>query len=210
MNQDHEYFKNLKKQMHGSKAEFILGVLKTFGVFLLLFLVSFIIINFPAYLTKTKYFFKSQNQLTQVLNQKVISNNHLYIPKMNIDTPITWNVPADNVFPALENGVAHYEGTALPGQIGNTFIYGHSSYYWWNKGSYKEIFAILDKLNQGDKIYVSHESKVYTYIVTGKKVVSPNDLSVLNQTNTKTLSLMTCTPVGTTLNRLVVTAQLLN
>jgi LPXTG-site transpeptidase (sortase) family protein len=188
------------------------SVLKTLALFVVLFIISFTVLNFPALWLQGKYFWQvnflkkplvAQSSITPVISY----NNYLFISEIGVNAPISWNVPADQTLPALEHGVAHYQGTALPGQIGNVFISGHSSFYWWDGGSFKEIFALLDKLKIGDKIYISYQNQLFTYVITSKKVVSPNDLTVLDQTNTKTLSLMTCVPVGTNLNRLVVIAQ---
>ncbi len=48
----------------------------------------------------------------------------------------------------------------------------------------------------------------HTYRVTKKYKVKPSNVSVLDQPTTERLStLMTCTPVGTTLERLIVKAE---
>lgn len=188
----------------------LIDTLKTIGTFAVIFVICFTILNFPALIAKTNYFFNHSDTTTQA-NIKTTTfnskNNNLFIPKISVDAPISWNINSDDTLPALEKGVAQYAGTALPGQVGNLFISGHSSYYWWKDGSYKEIFALLDKLEKGDKIYVTYEKKVYVYQVTDKKIVKPTNVEVLDQTNTKTLSLMTCFPVGTNINRLIVTAK---
>jgi sortase A len=52
---------------------------------------------------------------------------------------------------------------------------------------------------------------VFTYKVTGKKVVKPEDLSVLRQTQDKRLTLITCYPtyyIGPAPERLVVHSKL--
>ena len=192
-----------------SKFRQVLGnIFKPILVFVVIFILTYTIIALPALWSKAKFVF-SHKPATQAIAKTYLMayDNHLIIPKLDINVPITWNVPADNNLPALENGVAHYAGTAHPGEIGNVFIFGHSSYYWWNKGSYKEIFANLDQLQVGDKIYATFQGQAYTYTVTEKKVVKPTQTEVLNQTHDRIISLMTCVPVGTTLNRLVVIAQ---
>jgi sortase A len=177
--------------------------------FVILFAFSFTIINFPALWINAKYFFAKHpaNVALPTKSYLMAFDNRLIIPKLNINVPITWNVPESNDLAALENGVAQYQGTALPGQTGNVFIYGHSSYYWWDKGSYKEIFAVLSQLKPGDKIYVTYQGKPYTYTVIDQREVKPSQVEVLEQPNDHILSLMTCTPIGTTLNRLIVTAR---
>jgi len=109
----------------------------------------------------------------------------------------------------LKDGVVHYPGTAEPGQNGNVFITGHSSYYPWDNGKYKDVFAALHNLEEGDEYFVFDKGKKYKYIITTRKVVPPSDVSVLDQDYTKkTSTLMTCTPVGTAKNRLILQSEL--
>lgn len=204
------HIKTTKKKSSHIFLNSLINILKTIGTFAAIFAITFTILNFPALIAKTNYFFNHSDQNTQIAEKTTpfnSKNNNLFIPKISVDAPISWNINSNDTLPALEKGVAQYAGTALPGQIGNIFISGHSSYYWWKEGSYKEVFALLDQLQKGDKIYITYEKKVYVYQVTDKKVVKPTDVEVLDQTDTKTLSLMTCFPVGTNINRLVVTAK---
>ncbi|HRY60512.1 MAG TPA: class D sortase [Patescibacteria group bacterium] len=141
--------------------------------------------------------------------EKVEPNNTLIIPKIGVSAPILF---ADSKQPAdidklLSQGVVHYPDTAMPGEKGNVFITGHSSYYWWSKSAYSNVFSILNKLVVGDTVYVNYNYKRYTYIVNNIKIVAPNDLSVLSQGNGNILTLMTCTPVGTNYKRLIVESQ---
>ena len=134
------------------------------------------------------------------------------IPKINVHAPVSYepSVVESNVQKALENGVVHYGNTAYPGQNGNFVIFGHSSNDWWEPGNYKFVFVLLDKLAPGDKFTIDYQSKRYTYQVTGTKIVVPTDVSVLNQTSTPTATLITCTPPGTSLKRLIVSAVQIN
>lgn len=146
-------------------------------------------------------------------------DNRLIIPKIGKNIPIVVtdqevnpNILAGEfeglVQDALRDGVLHYPGTANPGQIGNVFITGHSSYYPWDDGRYKEVFALLEQLEIGDIYYIYYNQKKYSYKVREKKVVSPSEVSVLQQPDHEKIStLMTCTPVGTSLNRLILVAD---
>lgn len=110
---------------------------------------------------------------------------------------------------ALREGVVHYPYTANPDQPGNVFITGHSSYYPWDKGRYKDVFALLHKLEVGDEYSLYYKGKKYNYRVSDKFEVQPDDVSVLAQPlDSYESTLMTCTPVGTTLRRLIVKAEL--
>lgn len=136
---------------------------------------------------------------------------HLEIPKINIAAPVIPNVPGgdndkDIYFQALESGVAHFAGTKKPGEGGNIFIFGHSSFYFWAPGDYKEIFKDLGKVEVGDEILVWYNQKEYKYKVTETKIVKLDDVSVLAPTNYEQLVLMTCWPPGTTQKRLIIIA----
>jgi len=143
----------------------------------------------------------------------VSADPKLIIPKINVDVPVIYNVTPDydSQMKAMENGVAYFGipgANSKPGQIGNTVLSGHSSNDIIDQGNYKFIFARLDHLVKGDTIFVNYESKRYIYTVTKTEVVKPTDVSALvYKTDKPVLTLITCTPLGTSLNRLLVTAE---
>ena len=149
----------------------------------------------------------------------VPTDNRLVIPKLAKSVPIVetgaenlegknWTELEKQIQSSLQNGVLHYPNTAVPGQYGNVFITGHSSYYLWDSGSYKDVFANLYKLEIGDEYYVYYKQKKYTYKIVEKNIISPNDTTVLEQPKDKLISsLMTCYPTGFTTSRLVITAE---
>jgi sortase A len=135
---------------------------------------------------------------------------HLLIPSLNISAPIIADVDGNDQAAydkALQGGVAQYKGTAKPGEGGNIFIFGHSSYYWWDPGQYKEIFKNLEDIRVGDDISIWYQKKEYKYKVASTEVVDPTDVSVLEPTKTEQLTLMTCVPPGTAEKRLIVIAK---
>lgn len=134
------------------------------------------------------------------------SESRLIVPKISINVPVVYANSTDEkeIQNLLHSGVVHYYGTAAPGKVGNSFITGHSSNYWWDTGKYNQAFLMLDKLEPGDQAVIYNQGKKYVYTVRDKVVVAPEDLSVLAPTETPVLSLMTCTPPGTSWKRLVV------
>ncbi len=111
----------------------------------------------------------------------------------------------------LENGIVKYPGSADPGQDGNSFIFGHSSNFPWAKWNYNDVFALLNELTNGDEIIVYFKQKKFVYVVKNKLVVKPGHVSSLGgDAANKQLTLMTCWPLGTTLNRLLVVTELKN
>lgn len=111
-----------------------------------------------------------------------------------------------------ETALGHYKGTALPGEVGNAFIYGHSVLPWFfNPKNYKTIFSTLDHLDTGDTIIITYNNKEMTYKVEEKETLAPDKVNPLydykpKYLNESTITLMTCTPAGTRINRLLVNA----
>lgn len=136
----------------------------------------------------------------------------LIIPKINVDVPVLYDVgnDYDSQMAAMQKGVAQFAipgASSHPGQIGNTVIAGHSSNDLIDPGDYKFIFAQLEKLTVGDTIYANYHSKRYTYTVTSTSIVKPNQIDKLVYNGDKPiLTLVTCTPLGTSTNRLLVAA----
>ncbi len=133
----------------------------------------------------------------------------LEVPSLNINAPIIWTSETKNFDKDLQTGVVHYPGTALPGQIGTTYISGHSSNYVWAKGNYKNIFSKLGDLadNTSFKITVVQKNgrdAIFHYVVTGRKEYSATDQEQFKNSGKSTVALSTCWPVGTTAKRLVV------
>lgn len=138
-------------------------------------------------------------------------NFSIIIPKINANTKVIKNVNPFNskiYQPALTQGVAHAKNTSTPDQSGNTFIFAHSAGNWYQANQFNAVFYLLNKLKIGDEIIVFYQSQKYTYSVKETKLVNSNELNYLStKTNQKQLTLMTCWPPGTTLNRLIVIAN---
>ena len=145
------------------------------------------------------------------LTQSVSADPRLIIPKLNIDVPVHFGIQLDEVMSAMNNGVAHYRiagASAYPGEIGNLVITGHSAGDVYSSNPYKYIFSGLERLDDGDLIYVNYNSVRYTYRVIKKEVVEPTNVAALVvQTDKPLLTLVTCTPLGTSRYRLLVTAE---
>lgn len=135
----------------------------------------------------------------------------LIIPKINVDVPIRFDIQLSDVMDAMNNGVAHYRiagASAYPGEIGNFVITGHSAGDIYSSNPYKYIFSGLERLEDGDLIYVNYKSVRYTYRVVKKEVIEPTNVAALViDTDKPVLTLITCTPLGTSRYRLLVTAE---
>ena len=144
------------------------------------------------------------------------ADNRLIIPKLNVDVPINFGIPNDtaSINAAMENGVAQFSipgASAMPGEIGNLVITGHSAGDVYSSNQYKFIFSGLERLTNGDLIYIDYQGVRYTYTVVRMETVEPTDVAALvYETDKPMLTLITCTPLGTSRYRLLVTAEQIN
>ena len=162
---------------------------------------------------------EDQEKLPSFLPEISPPDNRLIIPRLGIHAPIKtvenidlklkdWNKIEGKIQDTLRDGVVNFPGTARPGEKGNAFITGHSSYYPIFPGRYKDVFALLPEIEIGEEIEVWQNQQKFIYRVSDKREISPDNTDVLNTTDDSRLTLMTCTPLGTALRRLIVTAQL--
>lgn len=137
-------------------------------------------------------------------------NSKIIIPKIGVEAPVVYdepNVDEKSYQAALERGVVRLGNTADPGTVGNVVIGGHSSNNVFNPGKYKYVFVNLKRLELGDILYLNYNGRRYTYKVTvANKIIAPSETDVLAQTSTPTVTLFTCDPPGTNVNRLIVQA----
>lgn len=135
----------------------------------------------------------------------------IIIPKIGVEVPVVYDeqrVDEQSYQKALERGVVRLGTTANPGEKGNVVIGGHSSNNVFNAGDYKYVFVNLKRLEVGDVFYLHYKGQRYTYKVTvAKKIISPTDTSVLAPTTKPIVTLFTCDPPGTNVNRLIVQAE---
>jgi len=132
--------------------------------------------------------------------------------KVGISAPVEWEVTysAKNLKVALQSGLAHVKGSALPGSNGTALITGHSSNLGWAKGSYKTVFAPLLKSELDDKFSVQYNGTTYEYQVTEVYEVDPGQVELLAGKDGVAMRLITCTPLGTDKRRLIIDAKQLN
>lgn len=145
--------------------------------------------------------------LTSLSNLERPAEFFLSVPKIKIRNA---RVAVDST--KFQKNLAHFPGTAIPGEIGNSFITGHSVLSQFaDPKNYLGIFTELSKLEVGDDIEISLSGKTLHYVVLYSKVVDPKDTSVLLpiSSSSRNLTLMSCVPPGTSLKRLVVITSLI-
>lgn len=143
------------------------------------------------------------------INTDAMNNNEIYIPSVNIKAPINWNVAFNDsaIQQGLQTGVVQLKGTALPGEVGNVFISGHSSYLPFAKGDYKQIFVTLPNTKLGDQIFIIRGGTLYTYKVENVFETKPTKIEIMKQSTDSILTLSTCVPIGTATRRFIVQAK---
>jgi sortase A len=105
----------------------------------------------------------------------------------------------------------HVPGTQWPGQVGNFAVAGH-------RVTSGNPFWSLPSLRPGDLVDIQTELNDYTYRVTGKEMVLPEDVTVLDpvpghpseRPTQRLITLITCDPAWTGTHRVIVTGVLVS
>jgi sortase A len=137
-------------------------------------------------------------QLEQAYRDRAVetgdSLTRIRIPAIDVDVVVVEGVTPS----ALRAGAGHYPQTPLPCESGNVAIAGHRT-------TYGKPFGNLDRLKAGDTIELTTPIGGCVYQITKAPFpVSPNDLSVLDATADRTVTLTTCHPKGSAAQRLIV------
>ena len=205
--QKHKGHSSLRKQ----KSTLFVIVVTFFATLFCLVLIGGIVylaVNFDS--LKDNISFNKEFNIT--LYNKEVSKwqnepNRVEIPALGIIGKLSYAKSKEDEEILLRDSLVQVVGTAPPGENGNVVITGHSSSIY--PGIYQNIFATLNKLENGDKVTIYKDSLPYNYEVSGKNVINAEDISVLGQNENK-LTLITCWPIGTDMKRLVVTAKVVD
>ena len=143
------------------------------------------------------------NEDIKITDKKTIEGKEgsigiISIPKIDLNVVLSEGVDAS----VLKYAVGHFAGTPMPGDKGNFCVAGHRSY------TYNEYFNRLDELDKGDKIIVTTMAGEFQYEVYESKVVEPEEISVLDNTEDEEITLVTCTPIRVATHRLIVKGKM--
>lgn len=152
--------------------------------------------------------------LGSVLSENTDNQVKISVPALGIfDRVVQLNVNGtdERIYDqVLTKAVAHLKGSALPGQTGNTFLFGHSKLPIFASNDYESIFTDLPKIKAGDVVRVEYQNTEYTYQISQTGVVNPKDVFITNQpSNKKMLTLMTCIPPGFDNQRYITVGELI-
>lgn len=121
----------------------------------------------------------------------------LSIPRVGVSSVIVEGAGEHD----LEFSVGHIPGTALPGQKGNVALAGHRDTF----------FRGLQGICKRDDILVTTPEGNRLYEVDSTRIVSPEDVYVLDDVGRPVLTLVTCYPfnyIGAAPKRFIVQAHL--
>ncbi|RJR15362.1 sortase [Candidatus Microgenomates bacterium] len=128
---------------------------------------------------------KFQYELSAPTPMHTVEPLILQIPAAHISVPIQTTALTDNRWPTTTQGVTYLANSPLPGDRGNSIMYGHN---WEN------ILGDLTKVKPGDTISVSfNNALVKDFRVSYVQIVSPDQTHVLSPTSDSRLTIYTCT-----------------
>ncbi len=143
----------------------------------------------------------------------------LSYPVYNVNTPIIWSTledlfkknqdgsccnlqdpidqsPVDSpIQEKLKDGIVHIAFQPLPGELGNSYIVGHSSNFSFIKSSYNSIFKPLEKQSKPGQIFTiwDQQGRQLTFKVFEAKEIRENDVAEAykNYPNCRVVTLQT-------------------
>lgn len=139
-------------------------------------------------------YFARSLQLSATPGQAV---GRIEIPRIGADYVIV----AGTSESSLKKGPGIYSGTSVPGLPGTVGIAGHRT-------TYLAPFRRINELTKGDLVTLQMPYGIFTYTVTGHKIVAPNNISVLAPTGYDQVVLTACNPLYSASQRLAVFARL--
>jgi len=142
------------------------------------------------------------------------TNFSIIVPKIGINATV---IPAvDPTSPAsydeaLSKGVAHVSTSFFPNENGAVYLFSHSTNYEWFVKDLNAVFYLMKNLEAGDLVILIYKGTRYTYSITEKRIVAPDEVSYIAPIEgKKMLILQTCWPPGSTTERLLVFADLID
>lgn len=128
----------------------------------------------------------------------------MYIPRLGEFERTVGQGTSRQVLDSLDQGLAHYADSAMPGELGNFAVAGHRN----GQGG---PFTQLDELRVGDRIYVKTTDAWYVYEFRNHEYVAPSGVGVVAPVpqqpqapaDGRYLTLTTCNPEWSPAGRLI-------
>lgn len=131
-------------------------------------------------------------------------------PQVTSETALTLTIPALDIsqtvvqgvdWEALKQGIGQLPNGTNPGDAGGNVVFAA------HNDIYGQIFRHLDQLQAGDQFQVQTRTTSFTYTIQEIRTVAPDDVSVLQNRNGATATLISCYPFGVNNERIVVFAN---
>ncbi len=138
--------------------------------------------------------------------EQKVSEYEFSIPSQGIDK---MNVSAVD-FDLSKHLVQYFSTSKSPIEKGTSVIFGHSTLpQWFDPKNYMAIFAHLHMIKEGEKIVLTVNGQEYSYKVFSVTILDSTNPNIFSQSfDNSYITIVTCTPPGTTWKRLVVRASL--
>ncbi len=107
----------------------------------------------------------------------------LVMPRLAIDLSVIEAPVANGFWELSETSASHGQGSANPGEKGNTVIFAHAR---------PALFGPIRDAKKDDAIYVFTKERWFKYRIVETKLVNPDQLEVIAPTGDETLTLFTC------------------
>ena len=128
-------------------------------------------------------------------------NLRLVIPSLDQDVLVQNNVDTES----LRSGPGLYEYSQLPAPDTNAHV---------SIAGHRDIegaeFYYIDRLTDGDLMYLVYQEKVYIYQYESTQIIQSDDWNPIACKDYPCLTLTSCDPIGTFINRIVVTGRLVD
>jgi sortase A len=133
----------------------------------------------------------------------------MYVPRFGSNYARSISEGVSTVQVLDKNGIGHYPGTQMPGQVGNFAVAAHRT-------THGAPFNKLGTLQVGDRIYVQTQDGYYTYQFRGLEYVRPTGVGVLDPVpqssgtvpTDRVLTMTSCNPMFSAAERIIAYASL--
>lgn len=143
------------------------------------------------------------SELPVIGHQPTPAENRVVIPSIGVNMEI-FEGPNEKTLD--QGGIWHIPNTSSPDRGGNTVFSGHR---WRYLPPSNSTLYLLDKVKDGEPVIVYWRGKEYDYRISGRAVVDPSRVEILENTTTPKLTIFTCTPLYSTKQRLVLYGELI-
>ncbi len=107
------------------------------------------------------------------------------IPSLDIQLPIIPSQITNNEWQATTEGVSYLIHSPIPGEYGNSILYGHN---WPN------LLGKLPQIKIGDEVIITYEDQsTRTFEIHYTTLVTPDQVEILAPSKDKRITLYTCT-----------------